>query len=256
MKERPILFSAPMVRAIIKGRKTQTRRVVKLNEAGRVAAAGKHWHIDDPNAVLACPYGVPGDRLRVKEAAWMWCERVPNGATKTGRPKWRYVPMREAPIHYAADHPKKPAVSVVSPDTGNEWGWRLKIGRFLPMWASRIDLELTGVRIEWLQGISEADAREEGISEYEADGVLHIAEAMDQTEARPYASAFRTLWESINGAGSWGANDLVWGLEFKLVLPLASRNYSLASRAAAPQPATCKQTLQVQPQANSTGGDL
>lgn len=67
MKERPILFSGPMVRAILDGRKTQTRLVVKLNLSGRAELYGMQWHIDDPNVFNACPYGIPGDRLWVRE---------------------------------------------------------------------------------------------------------------------------------------------------------------------------------------------
>lgn len=208
MKERPILFSAPMVNAIREGRKTQTRRVVKLQPRSRAdighLGAGvpfiRNPEITRPN--LLCPYGQPGDRLRVKEAAWMWCERVPNGTTKTGRKKWHYVPMREAPIHYAADRQTKPAINVVSPNTGNQWGWRLKIGRFLPRWASRIELELTGVRVEQLCSIKMDDV---------------FAEGCMLSTSKQEPRDFMNLWESINGAGSWAVNPWVWVIEFKRV---------------------------------------
>lgn len=207
IREKPILFSAPMVRAILEGQKTQTRRVVKPQPCS----------LGDVIPYAQCPYGVPGDRLRVKEAAWMWCERVPNGTTKTGRLKWHYVPMREAPIHYAADHPKKPAINVVSPETGNEWGWRLKIGRFLPAWASRITPEETGVRVERLQDISEADAIAEGIERH-VNG--HWKDYRDPTGRQWHeapSDSFCSLWESINGAGSWDANPWVWVLSFRRI---------------------------------------
>lgn len=238
MKERPILFSAPMVRAILAGKKTQTRRVVRLpadakqvrywappsgrSQPGWCDPGVNYWTPDssgegDSNHVDPCPYGQPGDRLRVKEAAWMWCERVPNGITKTGRKKWHYVPMREAPVHYAADRKTKPAINVVSPDTGNEWGWRLKIGRFLPGWASRIDLEVTGVRVERLNDISEADAVAEGIQQCEGGAMDYLAN--DYAQGYSPASSFRSLWQSINGADSWAANPWVWCVEFKRVKP-------------------------------------
>lgn len=156
----------------------------------------------------------PGDRLRVKEAAWMWCERRPNGTTKTGRQKWLYVPMRAAGIWYAADHRTKPNISVVSPDTGNEWGWRLKIGRFLPAWASRITLEITGVRVERLQDISEADAQAEGCA------LECMTPTGDDSGSAIYGpGGYLALWESINGPGSWDANPWVWVVEFKVVQP-------------------------------------
>lgn len=219
MKERPILFSAPMVQAIMAGTKTQTRRAVKPQpdaehggEPYWFIGGYRAWRIREVTDVLrsgshnelSCPYGQPGDRLRVKEAAWMWCERRPNGLTKTGRQKWKYVPMRAAGIWYAADHRTKPTIDIVSPDTGNQWGWRLKIGRFLPAWASRITLEVTGVRVERLLDISEADAREEGVVPGKYQGLERAA-----------ARAYSDLWEDINGPGSWSANPWVWCVSFK-----------------------------------------
>lgn len=226
MKARPILFSGPMVRALLDGRKTQTRREVKPQP---VKLSKSHLplplHPDDwawstrhgsncstvsnkPTGPAGwrehCPYGQPGDLLAVKEAAWMWCERRPNGVNKRGRQKWHYVPLSAAPVHFQSDHPTKPEVRVVSPDTGNEWCWRLKVGRFLPRWASRLTLEITGVRVERLQDISEADAKAEGCVYVEAPP-LSVG----------YHPAYRDLWESINGPGSWAANPWVWVLEFK-----------------------------------------
>lgn len=211
IRERPILFSAPMVRAILNSSKTQTRRVVKPwtprpNASAKAVPEDVAYLPDFTCYRTTCPYGQPGDRLRVKEAAWMWCERRPNGKTKTGRDKWVYVPMREAPIHYAADHPKKPAIDVVSPTTGNTWGWRLKIGRFLPRWASRITLEITEVRVERLQDISDEDSLAEGI--YPTSTGLY--------PGSPRA-AYQKLWEQINGPGSWDANPWVWAVSFKRV---------------------------------------
>ncbi len=192
-----------MVRALLAGTKTQTRRVAKPKRSIEPMT-------DE------CPYGAPGDRLRVKEAAWMWCERRPNGKTATGRDKWIYVPMREAPVHYAADHPERPGVGVVSPDTGNLWGWRLKIGRFLPAWASRITLEITGVRVERLKAISEADAIAEGCTLNHNGYFLGGPHAVSGRKQMPTGQrAFRDLWESINGTESWEANPWVWVVEFK-----------------------------------------
>jgi len=203
MKTIPILFSGPMVRALQDGSKTQTRRVVKGTALDWLEQGFTPAFVADYQN-RHCPYGQPGDRLRVKEAAWMWCERRPNGKTKTGRDKWLYVPMREAPIHYAADHPRRPAVDVVSPDTGNQWGWRLKIGRFLPSWASRITLEVTGVRVERLHDISEADAMAEGVQ-----NSLHLP------GGRFAAENYAHLWWTIHGDGSWESNPWVWVVEFK-----------------------------------------
>lgn len=215
MKERPIIFSGPMVRAIRADTKTQTRRVVKpradrdFGPRCRLQPheiAGEIYAGDLRNSV----YGVPGDRLYVKEAAWLWCERQPNGLTRTGRTKWRYEPMRAAGVWYAADHRRKPNISVVSPDTGNEWGWRLKIGRFLPRWASRITLEITDVRVERLQQINGMDSVREGMNV-----PAHLPQ--DGADLDWARREFRVLWESLHGPGSWDANPLVWVVGFRRI---------------------------------------
>lgn len=205
MKERPILFSGSMVRAILGGHKTQTRRIVNPQPA---------FIGDENNSVLGhtesaldgkCPYGQPGDRLNVKEHTWMWCEKVPNGTTEKGRPKFRYVPMRYAKVFYCADHPEKPTIKVVSEYRGYEWGWRKKIGRFMPRWACRITLEITKVRVERLQDISPADCRAEGMPAENNDvGVRY---------------GYGQLWNQINekrGYG-WAINPWVWVIEFRRI---------------------------------------
>lgn len=228
MTTRNILFSAAMVKAILARTKTQTRRVVKcpplttaieLVENAETFPNGLYtgWVIqcDAPLRLpLRCPYGVPGDILRVKENAWMWCEKRPNGVTKRGQQKFNYVPMREAPIHYCANTAHKPYGRIVSPETGNEWLWRKKIARFLPGWAVRIELELKAVRVERARDISEADAMAEGI-EMAADGTFW-ARVQDFIGQETAVSAFSELWDSINAAGGngWVINRFVWVLEF------------------------------------------
>ena len=135
-KEKPILFTGPNVRGILEDRKTQTRRIVKdpkmptVYPGGGSKQAVPDWYLED------CPYGQPGDRLWVKENAWMWCEKVPNGKTAKGNPKFRYVPVRGGQVFYAVDHPTKPGETVEV--RGNEvfgkrtFLWRFKVARFLP----------------------------------------------------------------------------------------------------------------------------
>lgn len=240
-------MNAPNVRSIQADYKTQTRRICRHQEALEFIAGdseepdglgvGLKWgqlqgdngrlskpqwlaycaeHPEEGAVSLGAAYGKPGDRLHVKEAAWMWCERRPNGQTKTGREKWWYVPLREAPIHYVADHPSRPAVKVASPETGNQWGWRLKIGRFQPRWASRISLEVVDVRIQRLKDISESDAIAEGIRRYA--GPLRWVRYLDAMSGEPIhntaVDAYRALWESIHGAESWDANPFVWAVTF------------------------------------------
>lgn len=239
VKTGQILFSGQMIRAILEGRKTVTRRIVKGGQLPREnpgepdpmfrwSAVGQHdprWGFMVTGATEAecahelarlgvCPYGRPGDHLRVKEAAWMWCERQPNGLTPTGRQKWHYVPMREAPVIYAADHPDKPQTSIVSPDTGNQWGWRLKIGRFLPAWAVRIELEVTAITVERLNGITEEQAVAEGAIAEPCDHARQSCSDIGCWGATA-RGAFGYLWETINDAGSWAANPWVWVIEFK-----------------------------------------
>lgn len=234
-----------MVRAILDGRKTQTRRVIKcacnLPHLGKLLGEwelskppcqydGKEalWRLrksvvagdwieqfqtdvdDHATAAVPCPYGQPGDVLLVKENAWLWCHKKRNGQTKTGRPKWLYVPVGKHVV-YQADG-TKPTAPI---DDNPEHCWRLKIGRFLPRWAVRTRLALKAVRVERLQSIRWYDIKAEGIScpEHDGPGVMCCSEC---TSLR---AAFRSLWESINGPESWQANSWIWVVSFSRVQP-------------------------------------
>lgn len=224
MKETPIPFKGPMVRAILDGRKTQTRRIIKNTGLYAIDEAihAKETAGREKAALLSrCPYGKPGNRLKVKEAAWMWCEKMPNGLTKTGRAKWLYLPLQSGSGVYCADHPSKPNIDVVSPNTGNQWEWRKKITRFLPSWASRITLEVVNVRVERLQDISEEDAKAEGTFSISEDlkqqaARIALSEGKDRVGGKDY---FRQLWQSINGTDSWNQNPWVWVIEFRRIQP-------------------------------------
>jgi hypothetical protein len=178
--EHPILFSAPMVLALLDGRKTQTRRVVKLPpgyqfDGVRARAAVLCSLPRQPTGarVVRCPYGFPGDRLWVRET-WApsqgderpWCE-------------------------YRADCADPLAI---------KW----KPGIYMPRRLSRIILEITDVRVQRLHDITEEDARAEGVA---------------LSRWRPAAlDAFEHLWQQINGDGSWEANPYVWALTFQLLM--------------------------------------
>lgn len=195
MKERPIHLYPHEVRAIRDGRQTQTRRIAKLTEAGRVKAPGssRNWHVDDPEAWNACPYGVLGGRLWAREA---WARDDEDGA-----------------LFYRAD--------VGSGNEADDWQrnindgapgycWRSSI--HMPRWVSRISLEIVAVRVERVQDISEADAMAEGIVRYD-NGTF----GLDSPGAcmGPTAKiAYMRLWESLHGPGSWDANQLVWAVTF------------------------------------------
>jgi hypothetical protein len=191
MKERPILMSAPMVRAILAGTKTQTRRVVKpqpthFNPAGVPRRANPDG---GASAVIACPYGQPGQRLWVREA-WRGYE------TDDALPP-RDI-QRSTPVYFEAT---KSFYLGFDFKTG-----KLRPGMFMPRWASRITLEVTGVRVERLQSISDADAFAEGIQQCANEGLPSDGTAR---------GTYRALWESINGPGSWDANPWVWCVEFR-----------------------------------------
>lgn len=205
MRERPILFSGPMVRALLSGRKTQTRRVVKgealrwLDDAGFTPA-----FVADPANSL-CPYGVSGDRLWVKETHAIvprTAYAMSDGVQQTLKPGDDH----DAAV-YAADWERsKPG------------RWRPSI--HMPRWASRLMLEITDVRVERLQEIGEADAEAEGISiqrPADKDGGRHFGvEGLDVDE-KTAARAFRSLWEHINGRDRWEANPWVWTVSFRVL---------------------------------------
>jgi len=225
--ERPILFSAPMVRAILDGRKTQTRRAVKrpasldsLEASPNYPGEWVPWVDGDPQESILCPYGVPGDTLWVRES---WCAAdVPSG------------------FCYMADHPGDP----------RGLGWRPSI--HMPRKASRLTLRITNVRVERLQDISEADAIAEGLYRSKPDdddrawfaayteeqsgspptpgewetfnaGVWMVpgvpqgwgmtpAERRRDTWGPTPQFCYRLLWEHINGKGGWAANPWVWAV--------------------------------------------
>ena len=203
MKERPILFSAPMVRALIDGTKTQTRRVVKYDIRGPsepmdtwdwydakgewVGAHGRGYPFAKTNAALLSPYGQPCDRLWVRET---W-DAGGNDIGYRADMASRYVPPTDP--HYGE------SMRMFDRQRGR---WNSSI--YMPRWASRITLEVTGVRVERLQDISEADALAEGVTAGKYTGL-----------DRAYARAYSDLWEQINGPGSWDANPWVWVVEFK-----------------------------------------
>ena len=189
MKERPILFSGPMVRAILDGKKTMTRRVMKLpishNDIESVSDITGGWwcgfNSNDTSYLLTCPYGQPGDRLWVRET-------------------WRStrVDKTPAPCIYRADGGKTPY--------GKPWIPSIH----MPRWASRITLEITGVWVERVQEISEENAK--------AEGVTPSIVGQDLDHLR-YRAGFQSLWDSINakrGYG-WDANPWVWVLTFRRV---------------------------------------
>lgn len=172
MKERPILFNGEMVRAILEGRKTQTRRVVK--DCYLMGGPPEDYLLS------RCPFGQPGDRLWVRETFF----------------SFRHARVFSTASHivYRADYSGQQAED----DATECHGWKPSI--HMPRWASRISLEITDVRVERLDDISNADC---------------FAEGLPSDTTKGNRTWFSDLWEEINGKGSWAANPWVWVIEFR-----------------------------------------
>lgn len=230
MKERPILFSGSMVRAILAGHKTQTRRVIRWNDDGPCADCGP------------CPYGEPADRLWVRETWRPWIRGF------SSHVQYRADGRRGDSLGADASD----AAMVLAEKNGGMWddgraqdpasvNWRPSI--FMPRWACRLALSVCGVRAERLQSISEADAIAEGIprnhvgpdADFDAKehgwltpaGLANWESGHDCNEdgcvgGKPAftfsaVEAYQLLWDSINGKRpdcAWSDNPWVWVVEF------------------------------------------
>lgn len=189
MKAHPIIFSAPMVRALLEGRKTQTRRIIKPQPSGQLfPREGKTFWMpggfSDSSEPVDCRYGGPGDLLWVRET---WREDSPDDP--------------EAAVYAATPPQKLPS------------GFRWKPSIHMPRWASRLTLRITDVRVQRLQDISESDAIAEGLittgAEYSfGDGFAKWVEPK---------SAYAHLWNVINGRDSWALNSWIWALSFEVI---------------------------------------
>lgn len=218
MIERPILFNAPMVRALRNGCKTQTRRLLKVPHENPL---GK-WEVlpwGGPNGgrtrdgktlpyqnvightrtgeIIACPYGRPGDLLWVRET---WMDLQGTGIEIVTGSQERYA--------YGADTPP----GSYGDDQRKCYGLKWRPSIHMPRSVSRISLEITRVHIERLQDISFADAAAEGLH-YSSERLDRWSADGSKWHGTPQ-QAFRALWEQINGPGSWDANPWVWALSF------------------------------------------
>jgi len=258
MTERPILFSAEMVRAILDGRKTQTRRKMKAQPQGhywetlpgyklkhteavlahgKVAVMFRHTIPQNPspdfeNAWISCPYGAPGDLLWVRET-WRVHKSydVLNAARVYG--------AMGGDVAYCVDY-------LATPRNEDFWG-RGRPSIHMPRWASRITLRITDVRVERLQDIREDDARAEGCQARPfpgpwwqgyrdlGDGELFHQQAVGETPPdwmidpkrmpptpwldQSARDGFRSIWMDIHGPDAWQANPWVWVISFERVKP-------------------------------------
>lgn len=222
MTERGMIFNAEMVRAVLDGRKTQTRRIIQSPAKNMQASGqkvidyrepGDNWYGDhvfsmrnqsgtwcdytSEQFLAKCPFGAVGDRLWVRET---WMPDAPRDGT------WgdvEFYGCKGSPLSMIPERFRKPehCIHRASWDDSEMVGWTPSI--HMPRWASRITLEITGVRVERLQDISESDCAAEGLG---------------SPFLRDYKkSKFAALWQSIYGADSWQANPWVWVIEFKRV---------------------------------------
>jgi hypothetical protein len=233
--DKPILFSGPMVRAILEGRKTMTRRALNLPTkniyehpkmggwaASTIGGNDGSFHIIKGGKVptketvciwhqttgdcIATPLQV-GDRLWVREACWI----CPPGWTDT--PVNPMGPRRQE-VAYKADDRKGGTA-----EAARDYNLKLTPSIHMPRWASRITLEVTGVKVERLQDISEADCYAEGCEQDDADGtpVWYVRGTNLLPHPATGQKCYRLLWQSINGPGSWDANPWVAAYSFRVV---------------------------------------
>lgn len=217
-REKPILFSGPMVKAILDGRKTQTRRVIKPQPDSEINPV---W-IDEAECFQWataefrrwCPYGLLGDRLWVRET-WMQVYEYDKG---------KFHALRDSNDTYSEKCKRAKYKATDTPPENFAVTWRPSI--HMPRWASRITLEITDVRVERLQSISEEDARAEGFPlGYGLPGRLKITENCkvvrnEKAEIHDFTAlgGFARLWDALNGnrlGCSWKDSPWVWAITFR-----------------------------------------
>jgi hypothetical protein len=227
-----------MVRAILEGRKTQTRRIIKPQPpecVGKVfcehfepTVIDRHGEMrpgaeifgaydEDGEWGAKCPYGQPGDRLWCKETHYRWGLWKKNGLSESGRQKWKFVPYNDEVLF-----PEAPPPSVFGNSVRECLGWFTRPSLFMDRKASRILLEIVSVRVERLQDISQADCIAEGIERLKSGrgwydptlgkGAVHFGHYLSTAK-----DAYATLWDDLNGTGSWDLNPWLWVVEFKRV---------------------------------------
>jgi len=246
MTERSILFSAAMVRALLSGTKTQTRRALRMqppDDSGLMCGPYNPTVIrrgeEEPGSetfgafteegswATPCPYGKPGDRLWVRET--FYCDNAfyPDGVGVNCL--WREVNGKRAAIPIEEQRAEMLESMYYRADGEPEWEgaeeptpWRPSI--HMPRWASRITLEITEVRVQRLQDISEVDALAEGVEptvvgagwrryddpDCEVVGLIPCCTPVE---------SYRSLWEHLSGPDSWDANPWVWAISFKRLTP-------------------------------------
>ena len=245
MREIPTLLSTPMVQATLDGRKSQTRRVKGLDY---INESPDQWefvntsdkldfprpadcrHPEDPwylwndihnngkSFISQCPYGKPGDILWVRETFYAYGIWIKNGKTKSGKQAWTFCDTTSSGFKY--HYEDKPPESVLPNTTREQYGWFKRPSIFMPREACRILLEVTDVRVERLQDISEEDAKAEGAPESLSIKELEVLQGMDWMIPSPFLMhqfGFLAIWCKINGQKSWLNNPFVWVISFRRI---------------------------------------
>lgn len=220
MNSLPLLYTGAMVRATLADIKTMTRRVVK----GKAFDWLEAYELTPEFVALPgnamCPNGQPGDQLWVRETFFAWGRWETRFSVKKGRDEWHFVDMTlesGRQYHYAVAD--QTLIIGAKGRGGVAPMWWTRPAIFMPRAASRITLEITEVRVERLQDISDADAVAEGADCLKWSGIEGTAaDLIDwplKEVTNPYRNGFAVLWESINGDGSWAANPWVWVVSFR-----------------------------------------
>ncbi len=247
----PILFQPEMVQAILEDRKTQTRRIIKDSFNGCWTGAngtiqvGGHPCPNDPiifhpgeiwtneegeqeatqcktveawfmcstmDKIAKCPYGKIGDLLWVRETCQILGQWVKNGLTDTGKQRWTFVIHPDQEVRYFGSFEP-------SPKDRTELGFYTRPAIHCPSWTSRITLEITDIRAERLQSISESDAIAEGIKDHSFwSGIEYLNYLNEEWESNPIRS-YLSLWDKINGSDAHKINPWVWAVTFKRIKP-------------------------------------
>lgn len=250
MKETPILFSAPMVRAILEGRKSQTRRIIKMTKdeikdakwgytaftpPGKISVRGYHADGRYGESFIGQPFHV-GDILWVRETHYAFGYWKKNGKTDGGRQKWKFIRESDDILFDPWTYDDNCGTGIklplqILPNSNRGTGYYKRLGRFMPKKFARTWLEITKVRAQRLQEISDADALAEGIiscqltcgwdstmyRDYMADASGYGDPAVDYPLTDTAVKSFSTLWQSINGAESWEANPWIFAVSFKVI---------------------------------------
>ena len=204
MSSKPILFNSEMVRAILDGKKTQTRRVFKTKEG----------EAEFTRSLKPSPYGQVGDTLWVRETFYAYGKWVKDGTTKAGEQAYKFLdltPENQALDYYYAATEKPTVVCTKIDKKHGLKSWFKRPSIFMPKWASRITLKITDIRVERVQDISERDAASEGVNTpYPPDETKLFSD---------YRERFEILWDSINAKRgySWESNPYVWVVKFEVI---------------------------------------